>query len=275
MTAKAFVIGHPISHSLSPLIHNYWMQSLGIDARYDAIDVAPEDLPAFFDRLRRGEFVGGNVTVPHKEAAFALCDELDPACNELGAVNTLLVKNGKVWGTNTDDLGFQRNLDAGAPGWSDYLREPILLGAGGAARGVLHALRGHRAGPIHIVNRTREKAEQLARENFDVTAHDFADFASIAPRTNLLINTTSVGMNGSSFEDLDLSLLPDDTIVTDIVYRPLETPLLATARARGLRTVDGLGMLLHQARPAFDHWFRRMPAVTPELRSRLEAALEH
>jgi shikimate dehydrogenase len=275
VTTKAFVIGHPIAHSRSPLIHGQWLKEHGIAGSYAAIDVAPAELPAFFERLRCGEFAGGNVTIPHKEAVFALCDSVDPLARTIGAVNTLVVRNGKVHGTNTDYLGFLGNLDASAPGWSDGPNDALIIGAGGAARAVLVALRRRDGGKVHVLNRTLEKAQALVREiDGPFEAHGLDEFASLAPQIGLVVNTTSIGMAGSRFDWLDLDLLAPTTLVTDIVYTPLVTPLLADAARRGLKTVDGLGMLLHQAVPGFEAWFGVRPNVTPELRSRIQATLE-
>lgn len=276
MTTKAFVIGHPINHSRSPLIHQTWLAEHRIDGSYEAIDVPPEALPAFFERLRSGEFAGGNVTIPHKEAVFGLCDAVDPLARKIGAVNTLVVREGKVFGSNTDYLGFLGNLDAAVPGWSDGPDDAMVIGAGGAARAVLVALQRRNGGKVHVLNRTLANAQALVDEiDGPFEAHGFDAFAELAPRTGIVINTSSIGMHGSRFDWLDLALLPGKTLVTDIVYVPLETPLLAEARARGLRTVDGLGMLLHQAVPGFEAWFGVRPTVTPELRARVEATLGH
>ena len=276
MTTKAFVIGHPIAHSRSPLIHGTWLKEHGIDGSYEAIDVAPADLPAFFERLRTGEFAGGNVTIPHKEAVFALCDSVDDLARMIGAVNTLVVRDGKVHGTNTDYLGFLGNLDANAPTWSDGPNDALVIGAGGAARAVLVALRRRNGGQVHVLNRTLANAQALVEEiDGPFSAHGFEDFAELAPRIGLVVNTSSIGMHGTKFDWLDMSLLPKTTLVTDIVYTPLETPLLAEARAHGLRTVDGLGMLLHQAVPGFAAWFGVTPKVTPQLRALVEATLDH
>lgn len=270
---RAFVIGHPIAHSRSPLIHNHWLKTYGIAGSYEAIDVAPDDLPGFFDRLRAGEFIGGNVTIPHKEMAFALADALDPLAETIGAVNTLTTDHG-VYGTNTDYLGFLGNLDQTAPGWDEGLKEVVVLGAGGSARAVLVALKSRNIPSIHLLNRTLKNAEDLAIDlEGPIRAGTLGDFAKVAGTAGLVVNTSSIGMNGSRFDDLDLGVLPKSAIVTDIVYVPLVTPLLADARARGLRTVDGLGMLLHQAVPGFEAWFGRRPEVTPELRALVEASL--
>lgn len=276
MTTKAFVIGHPINHSRSPLIHQSWLAEHGIDGSYEAIDVRPDELPAFFARLRSGEYAGGNVTIPHKEAVFGLCDAVDPLARKIGAVNTLVVSQGKVLGRNTDYLGFLGNLDAGAPGWSDGLASAIVLGAGGAARAIVVALQSRGIATIHLLNRTRSTAESLASElGGNVEPGGLGDFNALAGAAGLVVNTTSIGMHGSRFDDLDLALLPKTALVTDIVYVPLETPLLAEAHALGLRTVDGLGMLLHQAVPGFEAWFGVRPKVTAELRARVEATLGH
>jgi shikimate dehydrogenase len=274
VTTKAFVIGHPINHSRSPLIHGTWLAEHGIDGSYEAIDVAPGELPVFFERLRSGEFAGGNVTIPHKEAVFALCDSVDPLAKTIGAVNTLVVRDGKVHGTNTDYLGFLGNLDAGAPGWSNGLQTAIVLGAGGAARAVLVALQSRGIKTVHLLNRTRNTADKLAAAlGAGIVPGGLDSVSALAPQAGLLVNTTSIGMHGSRFDDLDLAALPAGALVTDLVYVPLVTPLLADAAARGLRTVDGLGMLLHQAVPGFEAWFGVRPAVTAELRARIEATL--
>jgi shikimate dehydrogenase len=276
VTIKAFVIGHPIAHSRSPLIHGQWLAEHGIDGTYEAIDVAPDALPGFFERLRSGEFAGGNVTIPHKEAVFALCDSVDPLATTIGAVNTLVLRDGKVHGSNTDYLGFLGNLDASAPGWSDGPNDAMIIGAGGAARAILVALRRRDGGKVHVLNRTLEKAQALVAEiDGPFEAHGFDAFPQLAAHTGLVVNTSAIGMHGSRFDWLDFALLPKATLVTDIVYTPLVTPLLADAAAHGLRTVDGLGMLLHQAVPGFEAWFGVRPSVTPALRARIEATLEH
>jgi shikimate dehydrogenase len=276
VTIKAFVIGHPIAHSRSPLIHGQWLAEHGIDGSYEAIDVAPDALPGFFERLRSGEYAGGNVTIPHKEAVFALCDSVDPLATTIGAVNTLVVRDGKVHGSNTDYLGFLGNLDASAPGWSDGPNDAMIIGAGGAARAILVALRRRDGGKVHVLNRTLEKAQALVAEiDGPFEAHGFDAFPQLAAHTGLVVNTSAIGMHGSRFDWLDFALLPQATLVTDIVYTPLVTPLLADAAAHGLRTVDGLGMLLHQAVPGFEAWFGVRPSVTPALRARIEATLEH
>lgn len=275
---RAFVLGHPIKHSRSPLIHGHWLERYGIAGSYEAIDVAPEEMAAFFGRLRSGDFVGGNVTVPLKEIAFALCDERDETTAHIGAFNTLttVTQDGGrlIRGTNTDHYGFLANLDAGAPGWDDRLEIAVILGAGGAARGVASALASRSIPAIHILNRTPEKAVQLATElPGSLAGGALSDFSALAPNAGLVVNTTTIGMHGSRFDDLRLDLLPREALVTDLVYVPLETPLLADAKSLGLNTVDGLGMLLHQAVPGFEAWFGVRPEVTTELRRKIEATL--
>ena len=271
---RAFVIGHPIAHSRSPLIHGYWLKHYGIDGSYEAIDVTPEDLPAFFDRLRKGEFAGGNVTIPHKELAYDLVDERDPLADTIGAVNTLVVGDHGIVGSNTDYLGFLGNLDQAAPGWDKGLKRAVVLGAGGASRAILVALKSRGIPEIRLLNRTVQKAENLALDiEGPILAGGLDEFQSCAAQAGLVVNTSAVGMKGTHFEDFDLNLLPKTAIVTDIVYAPLMTPLLADAQARGLKIVDGLGMLLHQAVPGFAAWFGTTPEVTPELRAIVEATL--
>lgn len=276
MTRKAFVIGHPVAHSRSPLIHTSWIEAYGLDASYEAIDVPTAGLVGFLTRLRTGEFVGGNVTIPHKEQVLGLCDSLDPLAMEIGAVNTLVGDAGHVRGFNTDFMGFLGNLDQNAPGWSQGLDTAIVLGAGGAARAVLLALARRDIKTIQVLNRTLDKAQALTRSlpgGFRPGA--LTDFAALAPEAGLVVNTTSIGMHGTRFDDLPLEHLPSRAVVTDIVYTPLVTPLLADAARLGLRTVDGLGMLLHQAVPGFEAWFGVRPEVTPELRARVAATLDH
>ncbi len=274
MTARAFVIGHPIGHSRSPLIHRYWLDHHGIDASYEAIDVPPEELAAFLDRVRDGEFAGGNVTVPHKQAALAACDRLDDTARQVGAVNTIVREAHALLGRNTDLDGFLGNLDAEAPGW-DRADEALVLGAGGAARAVVAGLAQRGFARIHLINRTPSRAAALAAGREEIVfAGPLEDFSERARSSKLLVNTTTIGMHGTGFDDLPLSALPADAVVVDLVYVPLLTPLLAAARQRGLKTVDGLGMLLHQAVPAFEAWFGVRPEVTDQLRDLVVADLE-
>ncbi|CAN7222081.1 shikimate dehydrogenase [Mesorhizobium sp. LjNodule214] len=267
----AFVTGHPIAHSRSPKIHGHWLEKYGIDGSYRAIDVAPDDFAAFLSTLRDNGYSGGNVTIPHKESAFALVARRDEAAEAIGAVNTLWFEDGALWGGNTDGHGFAANLDQRAPGWAEH-GPAVVLGAGGASRAVIHALVERGIKDVRIVNRTLARAQELARRfGAGVSAHGEQATGELLADAGLLINTTALGMHGNEALAADPAGLPDHAIVTDIVYVPLETPLLAAARARNLRTVDGLGMLLHQAVPGFERWFGIRPDVTAELRQLIVA----
>ena len=272
---KAFVTGHPIAHSRSPKIHGHWLKQYGIDGSYDRLDVAPAEFAAFLSGLQVRGFSGGNVTIPHKEAAFDLVGRRDEAAEEIGAVNTLWFEDGILCGGNTDAYGFAANLDEHAPGW--VANGPaVVVGAGGAARAIIHALKMRGLRDIRIVNRTLARAQELARRfGAGVSAHEMAAADSLLADAGLLVNTTALGMHGHEGQGLpaDPRHLPAHAIVTDIVYVPLETPLLGAARRHGLKTVDGLGMLLHQAVPGFERWFGVRPQVTPELRRLLVADL--
>ena len=275
MTRKAFVIGHPIAHSRSPLIHGHWLKRYGIDGSYVRVDVAPDALPGFFANLRDGAFVGGNITIPHKQAAFDLCDAIDPVARTIGAVNTVFFDGDALRGTNTDWYGFLANLDAERSGWDETPGPAVILGAGGAARGIALGLVRRGFSPIHILNRTPATAVRLAAElgpalDTKMTGAGLDSFAILSEIACLVVNTSSVGMHGTAFDNLPLDRLPKQALVADIVYTPLETPLLASARALGLETVDGLGMLLHQAVPGFEAWFGVRPEVTPALRALVE-----
>lgn len=272
--SKAFVVGHPIAHSRSPLIHGYWLRTLGIAGSYERIDVRPDDIEIFLRRLPQSGFAGGNVTIPHKEAAHRLAGRLDAAAQAIGAVNTLWLEDGVLCGGNTDAHGFAANLDQQAPRWRQA-RSALVLGAGGAARAIVFALKEAGLGDIRIVNRTVARAEELAgRFGAGVSAHGWEAAAELAADAGLLVNTSSLGMAGKEPLPFDVSLLPGEAVVNDIVYVPLETPLLAAARRRGLAAVDGLGMLLHQAAPGFERWFGVRPEVTPALRAEIVADLE-
>ncbi|WP_265516217.1 shikimate dehydrogenase [Nitratireductor luteus] len=271
---RAFVCGHPIAHSRSPMIHGYWLQHYGIEGAYERLDVPPEAFGAFLRDLPGSVYVGGNVTIPHKESTCRSVDHLDDAATRIGAVNTLWMEGGLLHGGNTDAYGFAANLDAETPGWSQS-GVATILGAGGAARAIVHALQERAFRQIRIVNRTSSRAQALAAHfGGAASAHAWDALPELLTETGLLVNTTSLGMDGGPGPELDLSPLPSTVIVSDIVYAPLLTPLLAMARDRGLRTVDGLGMLLHQAVPGFEKWFGRRPEVTPELRALIIADLE-
>ena len=272
MTPRCFVLGHPVAHSRSPLIHGSWLAEHGLKGGYERIDVAPADLPAFMTRLRSGEFAGGNVTVPHKEAMLGLVDQATDAARAIGAVNTLWREGERICGDNTDVSGFLAHLDATAPGWDQRVGTALVLGAGGAARGIAFGLKGRGVGRIILVNRSHDRADELATAlGKPVEAADWAQRHDLVGEADLVVNTTALGMHGQPALEIDLARLRPGTIVDDIVYVPLKTYLLIEAERRGGVPVDGLGMLLHQAVPGFARWFGVTPTVTPALRARLEA----
>ncbi|TKT82804.1 shikimate dehydrogenase [Aquamicrobium sp. LC103] len=268
----AFVTGSPIGHSRSPIIHRHWLEKLGIEGSYDPIELSPADFEIFIDRLPESGFAGGNVTIPHKEAAWRKTARRDEAAELIGAVNTLWIEDGVICGSNTDAYGFAANLDAAAPRWREG-GTAVMLGAGGAARAILHALKDAGFSDIRLLNRTRARAEALASAG-NVSVHDWEAMRDALDGADLLVNTTSLGMDGAEGISIDLSPLSRKAIVTDIVYVPLKTPLLALAESEGLKTVDGLGMLLHQATPGFERWFGVRPEVTAELHALVVADLE-
>lgn len=273
---RAFVTGFPVKHSRSPLIHGHWLKTLGIAGSYTREEVAPENFAGFIAALKSGEsgFIGGNVTIPHKEAAFRLADRPDALSEELGAANTLWLEEGLLHAANTDGRGFLANLDAGAPGW-DRIGSAVILGAGGASRAVIQAVRDRGVGEINVVNRTVARAQELAdRFGPKVHAHPMAALAEVSKGAGLFVNTTSLGMDGTPVPVLDFSPLAGNAVVTDIVYVPLITPILEQAAAQGFVTVDGLGMLLHQAVPGFEKWFGVRPVVDAELRRLILADME-
>jgi shikimate dehydrogenase len=269
----ACVIGWPVEHSRSPLIHNYWIKQLGIAAEYRREAVPPEHFADFVGRLAEHGYVGANVTVPHKQAALALSAP-DERARAVGAANTLWLEAGALRSTNTDIEGFIANLDAASRGWERGLEQAVLLGAGGAARAVIFGLIERGVPRIHVVNRSVDRALELRRQFGDrISPHRWEDARDVLPDAGLLVNTTSLGMVGQPALELDVARLPARAVVADIVYVPLATPLLIAARRRGLRAVDGLGMLLHQAVGGFARWFGVCPQVTPELRALVEADL--
>jgi len=269
----ACVIGWPVEHSRSPLIHNYWLKHYGIAGEYRREAVPPEKFAVFAGALAARGYVGANVTVPHKEAALAL-SQPDDRARAVGAANTLWLDGATLRSTNTDVEGFLANLDAAAPGWDKALSKAVVLGAGGAARAVIYGLITRGAKQLVLVNRTVARAE-LLRQTFgariEVVGWEERD-AALADAA-LLANTTTLGMQGQLRLAVEVERLPGHAVVTDLVYAPARTPLIAAAQARGLRTADGLGMLLHQAVRGFALWFGRTPEVTPELRALLEADL--
>ncbi|WP_409363381.1 shikimate dehydrogenase [Bradyrhizobium sp. AUGA SZCCT0274] len=268
----ACLIGWPAAHSRSPLIHHYWLRTLGIEGGYVIEAVPPDEFQDFVFRLSLRGFVGANVTIPHKERALAL-SKPDDRARAVGAANTLWFENGELCSTNTDVEGFINNLDACAPGW-ERAEEALVLGAGGAARAVLFGLIERGVKRVHLANRTGERSQALA-DQFGASVLPVAwdALSELLPRAGLLVNTTSLGMHGQPALELDIARLPSNAVVTDLVYVPLDTPLLVAARRRGLQTADGLGMLLHQAVRGFELWFGKRPEVTSELRAIVEADL--
>lgn len=273
LTMNAFVTGYPIKHSRSPLIHGHWLKTMGIAGTYRAHAVAPDDFSSFMQAMRVGEsgYIGGNVTIPHKESAYALSDRKSEIAEELGAANTLWLEDGLIHATNTDGEGFIANLDDRAKGWDHSVlegRAAVVLGAGGAARAVIQALRNRGFTEIHVVNRTLARAEEM-RHRFGnrIRAHPMEALQEVMDGAGLFVNTTSLGMDGEPTPSIDFDRLGETAIVTDIVYVPLITPILAQAMAQGRSVVDGLGMLLHQAVPGFEKWFGKRPTVDATLRA--------
>ena len=269
----ACVIGWPVEHSRSPLIHNYWLKTYGIAGEYRRELVPREEFAGFVGSLAARGYVGANVTLPHKEAALAY-SQPDARARAIGAANTLWLDHGVLRSTNTDVEGFLDNLDACAPGWDKKLGKAVVLGAGGAARAVIHGLLARGTARIVVANRTLDRAEAL-RQSFgkgvEVAAWD-ARAAALADAA-MLINTTTLGMPGQPPLVIDLGPLPTNAVVADLVYVPAVTALVAAAKARKLQTADGLGMLLHQAVRGFALWFGTKPTVTAELRTLVEADL--
>ena len=268
---RAFVIGHPVGHSRSPLIHGHWLEVHGVPGSYEKVPVAPEDLDGFVAGLRAAGFVGGNVTVPHKRRVLELADAVDEAADAIGAANTLWFDGDDLVAGNTDALGFLASLDDEAPGWDETPGAALVLGAGGAAPAVIHGLL-ERGFEVAVVNRTLMRAVDLAEaQDEGVWAYAWEEIPQLLRASDLLVNTTTLGMAGQPPLALDLAGLKRGALVADIVYTPLETPLLSAARAAGHRAVGGLGMLLHQAVPGFERWFGVRPSVTPALRALIEA----
>jgi shikimate dehydrogenase len=272
---KAGVMGWPVAHSRSPVLHGFWLERYGIDGAYVPMAVRPADLEAALRALPILGFAGCNLTIPHKEQALGLVDRCDALARRIGAVNTVVVSaDGTLIGTNTDGFGFVESLKAGCPGWQPQTGPAVILGAGGAARSIIVALIDLGVPEIRLLNRNSERAESLAAElGGPITVRSWDSRSAELPSASLLVNATSLGMAGSPPLELSLDELPPEAVVTDIVYVPLETPLLAAARRRGHPVVDGLGMLLHQARPGFAAWFGVEPDVVPELRDAVLATL--
>jgi len=271
MKPRACVMGHPVAHSRSPMLHGYWLRTLGIEGAYEFADVAPEDFEKFFRGLKRSGFVGGNITRPHKEQAFRLVDRREPAADAIGAVNTVWYDGDALIGGNTDWLGIVLSLDAIHPGWDGSPGKVVVLGAGGSARASVYAFR-QRKFSVAIVNRTFARAQKLASEfGPHASAHALDALPRLLGEADVLINNTSLGQAGNPPHFVDLKDLKRSAIVYDVVYVPLETELLKKAKAAGHRVVDGLSMLLYQAVPGFTHWFGVAPKVTAEQRAILEA----
>ncbi len=271
----ACIIGHPVGYSRSPMIHKHWLSVYGIAGDYLREDVPPATIEAFLDSLPDSRYVGGNVTVPHKEIAFRKVVKADAVAETLGAVNTLWIEDGKLCGGNSDVYGFLTHLDQSQPNWSARTKTAVIVGAGGVARAAIHGLLERKILNIVVANRTLARAENLAK-HFEkhATPAVLADLPAHLANADLLINATSLGMKGQPPLEIDLATLKARAVVYDLVYVPLETKLLANARARGFAAVDGLGMLLHQAAPAFERWFRVRPEVTPALRTLVAADIE-
>ncbi len=267
---RAGVIGWPVSHSRSPLIHNHWLKTHALAGSYGLLPIAPDDIEGYLRDFSNSGLCGANVTAPYKPHAFAACDTLSEQAHALGAVNTLWLEGDKLHGTNTDVYGFLAGLDAQTPGWDTWGGPCVVLGAGGAARAVIFALASRGLSPVRIINRTRSHAEELVADLADyldkVEICDWPEAAQACEGARFLVNTTSLGLAGGSDLALDLTTLCADAVVNDIVYMPLRTGLLRRAEALGLRTADGLGMLLHQAVPGFETWFGVRPQVDTTLR---------
>ncbi len=265
----AGVIGWPIGHSRSPKLHGHWLRRYGIDGYYVPIGLPPEDFEAGLRALAKLGFRGVNVTIPHKETAFALADARSPRAEAIGAANTLTFGgDGAIHADNTDGYGFLENLRQEAPGWRADAGPALVLGAGGAARGVVRALLEAGTPELRLANRTRARADVLRSEfGARVVALDWAQAEAATTGATTIVNTTSLGLAAQDGAPIGFAAADPDALATDIVYEPLETPFLAAARRRGLRTVDGLGMLLHQAAPGFEAWFGVRPEVDGALRA--------
>lgn len=263
---RACVVGWPIEHSRSPLIHGHWLQRYGIDGSYTKVAVEPDHVKGFLRGLAEAGYAGCNVTIPHKQAAYAIADERDASAVAVAAANTVWIEDGKLCVANTDTYGFMENLGTIAPAWNGRGGPVAILGAGGAARAIAHGFLQAGAEEVRIFNRTRQRAEDLTRHfGPRVKAFDWSDREARSREACVLVNTTSLGMKGEGGLDIDFARFPLGCVVADIVYVPLETAFLAAARARGLVTVGGLGMLLHQAVPGFEKWFGVRPEVDETL----------
>jgi shikimate dehydrogenase len=277
-TRLAGIMGWPVAHSRSPLLHGFWLNETGVDGVYVPLPVRPEHLADALRALPLLGFRGCNLTIPHKQAALSVVDRVEPSARRIGAVNTIIVDaDGKLEARNTDVFGFRENLREAVPHWRPTAGPAVILGAGGSARAVVAALADAGVAEIRIVNRTLARAEAVGRDlatpSTRISTHSWNEASTVQQGAGLLVNTTSLGMSGEPPLVIDLSRLPRSAPVVDIVYVPLETTLLASARRRGHPVVDGLGMLLHQGRPGFEAWFGASVSVTPELRSTIVASL--
>lgn len=261
------VMGWPVAHSRSPVIHNHWIKQHRLSGAYGLFPVEPNRLETAIRGLQALGLAGCNITIPHKVEAMKHMDWIDPLAQRMGAINTIVLqKNGALHGFNNDGFGFIQSLIAERHAWKADTGPIVVLGAGGAARAIVASLIDVGAKEIRLINRTRQKADELAHEFAScVTSYDWSNRDDALAGSALLVNTTSQGMQGQSPLEINLQQLPLDAVVCDVVYVPLETPLLTAARLRGNTVVNGLGMLLHQARPAFKAWFGVMPEVTPNL----------
>lgn len=269
----AGVMGWPVAHSRSPVIHNHWIAKHGLKGAYVQLSVQPEQLGDAIRGLKALGFAGCNVTVPHKVRAMHWMDELHPVAQRMKAINTIVVReDGSLLGMNNDGAGYVQSLRDADAAWRGDTGPVLVLGSGGAARAIVVALLDEGAPEIRLANRTRDKALELAHEfGPRVTVVDWSERNEAMAGISLLINTTTLGMHGQDPLDVRLDALPQTAMVSDAIYIPLQTPLLTAARERGHRTVNGLGMLLNQARPAFEAWFGVMPEITPELRAAIQA----
>jgi shikimate dehydrogenase len=277
-TQLAGIMGWPVAHSRSPLLHGFWLRETGVDGAYVPLPVRPEHIAQALRALPMLGFRGCNLTIPHKQAALAVVDRVEPMARRIGAVNTVIVApDGSLEARNTDIFGFRENLREASPNWDPRVGPAVILGAGGSARAAVAALADTGVGEIRIVNRTLSRAEAVARDLSTsatrITVHPWNEAGTVQRDAGLLVNTTSLGMTGEPPLLIDLALLPPLAPVVDIVYVPLETGLLASARQRGHPVVDGLGMLLHQGRPGFEAWFGALAQVTPGLRAAMVATL--
>lgn len=272
---RACVIGWPIEHSRSPIIHNYWLKTLGIEGSYTREPVKPDDLKSFLQSLGDRGFAGCNVTVPHKEAALAIAAERDASAAAIGAANTLWLDGGRLCASNTDAYGYMTYLQKCAPQWAQRDAPVVVLGAGGAARAIIYGFLDAGVSRVILCNRSRDRGEDLARHfGSRVDVREWWSRNAAVADAGVIVNTTTLGMKGAGDPGIDFALARSDAVVSDIVYVPLETSFLVSARAHGLTTVDGLGMLLHQAVPGFEKWFGARPQVTDDLYNRVRADIE-